>query len=628
MLFALTHLAAISGLAALLYASGWLIETLLCPVRMPALGSFLIRIGVGSIAWIYLLFALACVGAFRARVVLPLAGAVLLIALLRAALALRADARKRGLLCVLIQRLPSSTQLWRGALAGLLPALVLSVIFVHALSPSIGWDDDVYHLTLPKLYLQHGGFRRIPFNVYSHWPHGVELLYGMAMMLEDYVLAKLVHWLYLTLVTIAVYRLCRVHTGRTLASATALLVLGNDVVLFEATVANIDIAFAFYFLMAVACASHYLRRRESGLLVLSGVFCGALAGTKLSGLAGVTCIAAFVLVSHPGWLLQPRRLLLLGLGLGLPTLLLGAPWYAKSYLYTGNPLYPMFFEQLGGIEWSSQLSRQFFSWQQGMGMGRSVRDYLLLPMRVVLDADYSFDRFDGHIGTFWLIAIPASILVAWRTGRGRDVLICAGLYFVFWALSSQQLRFLIAALPLLAIAAGQAAASIIDVCARKAVARARLRVALLVGSCAAVAAAALSPSLRGTWLEAQRLFEYGAADRSAFVPKGYAYVNERTPKDAKIMLLNINRGFFLEREYIADSFFEASQLSWLLSRAKSEEQLRSMLSQLGVTHLYLANAKRSGVVFPPSLEQLLADAQHVQRLYECKRRRCVLYELR
>ena len=80
----------------------------------------------------------------------------------------------------------------------LLPILLLGLLlapsFVLALGPHLIWDDDVYHLTLPKLFLEHGGFRPVPLSVYSNWPLNVELLFGLAMLVKDYILAKLLHF--------------------------------------------------------------------------------------------------------------------------------------------------------------------------------------------------------------------------------------------------------------------------------------------------------------------------------------------------------------------------------------------------------------------------------------------------
>ena len=62
------------------------------------------------------------------------------------------------------------------------------------------------HLTLPRIWLAHGGFFPMPFNVYAHWPSYVQMLYGLGLAVEDYVLGKLLHLMFLGLLTVAVYR--------------------------------------------------------------------------------------------------------------------------------------------------------------------------------------------------------------------------------------------------------------------------------------------------------------------------------------------------------------------------------------------------------------------------------------
>jgi hypothetical protein len=62
-----------------------------------------------------------------------------------------------------------------------------------ALYPSVSWDADTYHLGVPRLWLDHGGFREIPFNVYSNWPLATELLFSMDLMARGLVSSRLLH---------------------------------------------------------------------------------------------------------------------------------------------------------------------------------------------------------------------------------------------------------------------------------------------------------------------------------------------------------------------------------------------------------------------------------------------------
>jgi hypothetical protein len=621
MTFALMHAAGLAALASLFYATGYLLQTVIRGLEIAALGTVVVRIALGTIVWMYLLFGFASVGWFRALPVLPFAFAVLATAVAR--VALLPEAGPRAWLRRLRAGPDQLSRVVQGFFLGVVPALILSAIFVHTLSLRIGWDDDTYHLTLPKLYLAHGGFRRIAFNVYSHWPHNVELLFGLAMMLHDYVLAKLLHTLFLALVVVAVFRLSRQHASGGAALLGSLLVLGNDVVLFEAERAYIDIAFAFFFLAAIAGAVEFSREGRGRALVMSGVCCGTLAGTKLSGLAGLACVLVLVLSARP-LRLGHERLIFVAARLGLPTLLLALPWYAKSYLYTGDPLYPFLSRHAGGSEWSASLGQQFFDWQRSIGMGRSLLDYLALPLRVVRDGGRGYDHFGAQVGMFWLLAVPLSMAVSFRSRVVRPYLLCAGAYFVLWAFSSQQTRFLIAVLPPLAIATALS----VDWIANHIPAgngRRSFWLMLAIGACVALVPS-FQPSLERALDEAKNLVSHGPADRSSVIPEGYAFIDAKTAPDATIMLLNTNHGFFLDREYIADSFFEASQMNAVLSKARSADDLSAILRRLGVTHLYVSQAGW-GISYPRLLWRFLRDPRRARLAYQCRQKNCSLYQL-
>jgi hypothetical protein len=444
------------------------------------------------------------------------------------------------------------------------------------------------------------------------------------MMGGDYILAKLVHVFFLLMLVLAVFRICRQQTSSATAVLASLLVLANPVLLGEAEYAYVDIAFAFFFLIAVSCAVDYVRRDDPRALLLSGLCCGALAGTKLSGFAGVLCVLVLVVGSRP-WRFEKKRLLSIGANLLLPALLLALPWYAKSYVYTGNPVYPLLFRQLGGgSEWHASLGQQFYAWQHSIGMGRSLHDYLALPLRVILDGGPEYDHFDGQIGKFWLAALPLAGLAALRARQVRPYLACAGVYFVFWALSSQQMRFLIALLPLLAIATSLAVEWVDGLWATR-WARAAWRAAVWLG-----ATFSLLPILYPSWQrgleEALALRDHGPVERGSVVPEGHAFINASTAPDAKIMMLNTNHGFFLERTYIADSFFEASQMRFVLSQARSQEELSNILAKLDLTHLYVWH-RDMGVEYPEILQRFLSNPDHSKLAHRCTNGTCSIYAL-
>lgn len=496
-------------------------------------------------------------------------------------------------------------------LLGILALLgLLLPLYILAMTPAIAWDSNVYHLALPKLFLAHEGFRSVPMNVYGHWPLNTELLFGLAMLGQDYVLAKLVHFGFGLLVLYAVYVGCRsLHKpagSKEISGWLAMaLLLGNDVVGYEFSVAYVDLAHAFFLTAAFLFTLRGLDDPEHGTqpILLAGICCGLVAGTKLSGIAGTAVLATLwiprlVQGKSPGLV---RRLLV---WFALPVLVLWAPWLFKSTWFTGNPFYPLLHDSFGGPDWSASLAGQLQAWHDGIGMGHGFTDYLLLPLRVILQGGPGYDQFDGEIGSFWIVVLPLALWGARRQQMVRRALAVAGLYFVFWALSSQQMRLLVPILPLLAIAG---AVTITELLAVLGAARLGSGIALTLAAVLAFwthqARIGRSPEVFGLYLETA-----GDLKATAVLPV-YRFLDDGLPDGARVLLLNTNFRFFTEREVLADSFFEASQIREWLGPDSNTALVRQRLAARGITHLLIDRGGPRTVTYPPGLVELMRDAR-------------------
>ena len=466
----------------------------------------------------------------------------------------------------------------------------------------------------------------------------MQLLYGLALAVQDYVLAKLVHLAFLVLLTVAVYRFAAQSGAAWTGVVAAALLLANDVVLVEAPVANIDIAVAFFFFMAVALAVEFRERGARPALVLSGVFCGCVAGSKITGLAAIACVFPLValgsLAHH-----RDRRLPNLArdtVRFAAPAFALVLPWLIKSYVYTGDPLYPVLWKYAGGVEWSDTLHEQFWRWQNSIGMGRTPGDYLLLPMRVILHGGGGYENFAAWISKTWIVFLPLTVVFIPFVPVARRLLLPAALYFAVWAFSSQQTRFLISVLPLLAAATAVAASWVVDRIAAFAAATnpsgrrgtvVRVALAGLVITGALVVLGWASRYVRDGSIEAARNLVADPPNLRGWTPDPvYTFVRRELPPSAKLMLLNINHGFFLDREYIADSFFEASQLNAVITAAGDREGLARLFQQLGVTHVLWDRAP--WVKFPPRLLEYLRDPTNATLIYRSPDGPFTVYQLR
>ena len=99
--------------------------------------------------------------------------------------------------------------------------------------------------------------------------------------------------------------------------------------------------------------------------------------------------AAVVLAAVAAWLLRDRLRARHALVFALPAVAVAVPWYVKNAVQIGNPVYPLVF---GAV--NDEAARDIDAVLDGYGHGRSLLDALLLPVRLLGDAD-EFDRGDS-----------------------------------------------------------------------------------------------------------------------------------------------------------------------------------------------------------------------------------------
>ena len=607
MLYVIVNLLSLIGLVGVFYSTGWLCDRFAWQGRGLEPITITARFGLGTVLWMGWVFLLASVQMLSA----PVLGTTALVTLVAVWRYRRRGAR--GLLPTAAGVGSSrGIELESWVLGGVLGGIV-GVLWLQVLWPQISWDANVYHLTVPRLYLENGGFRRVPFNVYSNWPLNTQLLFAMAMAARDYVLAKAVHFAFGLATVVLIYRVVKNASQSWAGWLAGVLFLINPVVLDEFRAAYVDLALAFFLLLAFVMVHHALEdddnRRQR--LLLAGVFGGVAAGIKPTGITAVACLLILVLGVTLRQRRKPAEIVGWMARIALPAGLMLVPWVVKTWVLTGNPVYPFLFPAFGGPEWSAELGYQLQQWQQGIGMGRTWFDYLLLPLRVVVAGESGYQFFDGRLSPLWLALVPTALWFGRKQPLITRSLAVAGLYFVMWALTSQQMRFLIPVLPLLSIAA---ALGLFELGRRwKESSRKVLRWLMslvLTAELLLVSSSMFVPTGRmvGRYLEA------GEEVKDEVVHPVFLFINQELPAESRLMFLNTNHGFFCDREFVADSFFEASQINDLLQSQSGKDGIHTALREMGVTHLLIENHDRH-VPWPPSLYDLLNDPQLARRLY-------------
>lgn len=500
--------------------------------------------------------------------------------------------------------------------AFLLTAFALTLIGALAPAGDSDWDGLVYHLTLPKLYLLHGAITPLPWLSHSNFPFLMEMLYLLGLLLHGQVLAKLFHFGFGWLTVLAVFAFGRRWWGGRAGVLGAAAFASLPFVGWEMTAAYNELAFALYAFLAVYALGRWYEKRAAGWLWVAAIMCGFALGAKMLAVVVVGFAVASLLydlvVGVTRRVVPAKRGAWRVMAFALLAAAVAAPWYMKSYLWTGNPVYPFFYEVFGGRYWTAERAREYAAAQQAFGLGGGPLRFLGLPWNLTMHpeafTDRGFSAFIASLGPLPLAFLPLLLFVGPVGRAGRLALWFALCYAGVWFLMSQNSRYLIPVLPGLCACAGLAAARLLAHRGPILVAvGAAFALALAMGLRADLLPAA--PAARvALGLESQTTY----LQRTSYVYNLAQFVNETAPPKAKIMALGTEpRLFYLDRDFLLGdhaAIFSEQELS------RTEFFLRAV-TRLGVTHLLLHTSMMQNIAGRHgAMETRLADLIEARKL--------------
>jgi hypothetical protein len=234
----------------------------------------------------------------------------------------------------------------RGAaalLAALCGTLLLAEVARGLLMPPLAWDSLTYHLPVPALWIQHGGYWQWAapdaWGDYSHYPANGELVAAFLLLpFHGDLLVNLFGVPFLLLGGAAVHGLATELGARgwNAMAAAALWVFAPPAFAY-ATTQYVDAPMAAEVLAGWLFALRFRRTHRPVDGTLAGAAFGLAAGTKHLGLVPLLVAAAAAL-----WLLLRHRAHV-GRGIAggaLAAAATGGPWYVRNWIETGNPVYP------------------------------------------------------------------------------------------------------------------------------------------------------------------------------------------------------------------------------------------------------------------------------------------------
>jgi len=399
--------------------------------------------------------------------------------------------------------------------------------------------DELYlHLGLPLQMLMEEGLVGGPLHPNGSRPLTLSMAYAVALGTDISQSAAAMHW-WLSVVVIALMvQVARDHLERSDIGILAALVLALSTTFAEASAhAGSDIPTALGVLLAMDAA-------RRGHLRGAGLAAGLALSIKYTAWAPLIGV----------WLLM-RGTPLQRLKAGFLALAVVSPWWARNLLSGDHALFPF----TGWTEPSLQ-----FQFLEKYGAGRDAIDFVLLPYRMVVDANPQSFEFLGRVHPYLiLLLIPCVFII--RSARLRPWALATALGLIGWAAGPHWLRYLIPAMPIIALTG---AAVTLPLC-RNRWARGTLGVGLALGAYS---------GLQGHWLtgaDPQRLI-----DRSG--DSAIEFTNQTLPDDARLALLFSWRSADIDVRQILGSVEDHNPTRHFL--LANEGNIIGALRDAGATH--------------------------------------------
>jgi len=457
-----------------------------------------------------------------------------------------------------------------------LVSLSLLMTLIGAVAPAKGNDALVYHLSDARYFAQNHLVTFIPYTSNSIWPYFMQMLFTLAFLFDNPLLAKLFHYAMALFGGLAVYSFGRRFINKEVAILAAAIFYLTPGVFTQATYAYIDIGWAFYGFLGFYAILLRDSSSERRLLIFAGVMCGIAADTKYIGLITPVVIGLVLIIKGFLYRENYKDLTKSFMLFTITVIVVIFPYYIRPYLYTGNPLYPFYVKYIGESGWYKP---------SGFGMDKNLLNFIVSPWFLTYYPGKIFGGSESQLSPLYLAFLPALIFLR---KKGKPILLISifvGIFYFFWFFKFPAVRYILPIIPFLALLCGYVVWAMDN--------RSRyfgylikiifsVFLVLNFGLCIYYNREELVFFSNGANVE-----DYlSKQDRSS---KIFQYINKNTPPTSKILLVNEIRTFYLNRENIRDLYYRVYDKYHL----NGVDKIITDIKAKGITHvLYAESANR------------------------------------
>jgi hypothetical protein len=478
-----------------------------------------------------------------------------------------------------------------GLVAGLVLLLAGAVLLLGAFAPITDWDSLMYHLEIPRRFLEEGRVLVPEDNLHVAFLGTFHMLYLPLMAVGGWAGPALLNGAFALLLGIAVLAAGDRFFDRTTGLVGMVALWGTSSLLLVASTPRNDVTVALFIFLVHYGILAFLDAGEKWGLWAAALLGGLAFGVKYHALAyfaALAPVAVWGLARHrktEGKGMAP----VLGGALAL-FLVAALPAAVKNQWLLGGALYPFFSdpivppwlaELLGSRAHPPEVSLDVYD---AVGQARepvTLGALLFNPAGLTVEVEGR-----SFVTNPILFLLPLSLLVL-RDRMVAALLLPAIGYLLILIVPIQvtNLRYLIPAIPALTLVSVEGARRL----GGRFVEPGRLRAALLVAGLVALVPGArgvdremLEPTRMAAGLGLLTAEEYLLSSRVPGFPQYFQatrWVGELTPADARIVLLFEARGYYFDRTVLQDNRL----VNWPLLQAT--EAWDHCLANTGITHI-------------------------------------------
>jgi 4-amino-4-deoxy-L-arabinose transferase-like glycosyltransferase len=331
--------------------------------------------------------------------------------------------------------------------------------FIRTFAPPAVLDVLVYHLNVPKRYIQARGFVNLVQTPMSNIPLGSEMLFMLAMLAGSDCLAQTVAFLLSVLLFYSVYKFGEINFDKKTGLLAASLMTATAVFHMESFYALTDIALTLFSFAAFWSLWNYRNSANFKDLIFFGIFSGTSLAIKMNGVIfiGLLFIYFLFVIATNNQLNGQRKIIYFVTPLSI-CLLLYSPWLLKAYYFTGNPVYP-FCDSLFNLRSPYNLMKAP-GWSKPSTHGifqiipRNLFGYIYYPFLISFRPACYADDFAGPL--FLISFLIAVYKKFWKVKLLRLLIIFAWLTYSLYFLTTPLVRYMFIVICLISLICGWA----------------------------------------------------------------------------------------------------------------------------------------------------------------------------